>query len=181
MKILITPKDLIERCLWSDYAYYIIKDLSTDEKNSIIRENKEFYLDEKDAYVIGLLSVVYTDNLIHKMNQYLDSVLENKSFGGKKKKADDEDNLNESATDEVVDKNQRLISKDIILQNIDDFIKEFPEAYEPNEHWFYSLKEVKEYSKELMQKVNKLKTTTIQGYPCIKIKDIKAIYTHHIS
>ena len=110
------------------------------------------------------------------MNQYLDSVLENKSFGGKKKKADDEDNLNESATDEVVDKNQRLISKDIILQNIDDFIKEFPEAYEPNEHWFYSLKEVKEYSKELMQKVNKLKTTTIQGYPCIKIKDIKAVY-----
>ena len=185
MKILITPKDLIERCLWTDYSNYILRNISTDDKNKMIKENLEINLDEKDAYVIGLLAVVYTDHLIFKMNNFLNQILEHKSFGGKKKKMTDNDNdlnneNNDDETDEVVDKNQRFISKDTLLQNIDDFIKEFPESYQPDEHWKYQLKEVEKYSKELMSKVNKLKTISIQNCPCVKIKDVKSLYYHKI-
>jgi len=78
MKIAITPEDLVRRCLWDHFVYYI---LGSDKNAEImLNENKELELSEKDALVIGLLKTIETDNLIHKFNTYVVDFLTNKSI-----------------------------------------------------------------------------------------------------
>ena len=71
MKISVTPEDLVRRCLWDHYVYYIVG--SDKEAEKILKENVEFEVSEREALVIGLLKVIETDNLIHKYNTYIDS------------------------------------------------------------------------------------------------------------
>ena len=66
MKITIFPEDLVKRCVWDNYTYYVVG--SEKEAEKILKENKEFDLSERDALVIGILKVIETDNLIHKFN-----------------------------------------------------------------------------------------------------------------
>ena len=69
MKIKVLPEDLVKRCLWDSYVYYILG--SDKEGDRILRENNEIDLSEKDALIIGLLKVIETDNLIFKFNTYV--------------------------------------------------------------------------------------------------------------
>ena len=73
MKILITPEDIVKRCLWDNYVYYILD--SNKEAEKILLENKEIELTEKDAFVIGLLKVMETENLIHRFNMNVSEFL----------------------------------------------------------------------------------------------------------
>jgi hypothetical protein len=66
MKILVCPEDLIKRCVWDHYVYYVLG--SDKEGERILKENNEFEIDERSAVVIGLLKVIETENLIHKFN-----------------------------------------------------------------------------------------------------------------
>ena len=73
MKISVTPEDLVRRCLWDHYVYYIVG--SDKEAEKILKENVEFEVSEREALVIGLLKVIETDNLIHKYNTYIEKFL----------------------------------------------------------------------------------------------------------
>ena len=81
MKILITPEDIVKRCLWDSYTYYIVG--SEKEAEKLLKENKEFELSERDAIVIGLFKVMETDNLIHRFNDYLTHFLTVRSLKDK--------------------------------------------------------------------------------------------------
>ena len=67
MTINIYPEDIVKRCLWDTYVYYVIGG-SDKEAEKILKENKEIAMSEQDALVIGLLKVIETDNLIFKFN-----------------------------------------------------------------------------------------------------------------
>ena len=70
MTIKIQPEDIVRRCLWDNYVYYILAG-SDKEAERLLAENQEMEISEKDALVIGLLKVIDTDNLIHKFNNHV--------------------------------------------------------------------------------------------------------------
>lgn len=78
MTINIYPEDIVRRCLWDTYVYYVIGG-SEKEAERILKENKEIAMSEQDALVIGLLKVIETDNLIFKFNTYIAELLSNRS------------------------------------------------------------------------------------------------------
>ena len=78
MKIILCAEDLIRRCVWDSYVYYVLG--SDKDAEQLLKENKEFEISERDALVIGLLKVIETSNLIHKFNTYVVDFLTNKSI-----------------------------------------------------------------------------------------------------
>ena len=63
MQIIISPNDIIQRCLWDKYKKFCLHEKDEKEIEKIIESNKPVSLNENDAYVIGLLKVIETDNL----------------------------------------------------------------------------------------------------------------------
>lgn len=133
MKITITPEDLVRRCLWDHFVYYI---LGSDKNAEImLNENKELEISEKDALVIGLLKTIETDNLIHKFNTYVVDFLTNKS-------------INNS--------NQVLIRKKALEIAVDKFLDKFPDYWIPNTIYKKSLSELVDYLEDFKIKLEKL-------------------------
>jgi len=66
MKITITPEEIVKRCLWDTYVYYVVG--SEKEAERMLKENVEIEVSERDALVMGLLKIVETTNLIHRFN-----------------------------------------------------------------------------------------------------------------
>lgn len=160
MKILVTPKDLIERCVWYEYEFYILKDMSLEERKRIIRENVEFEISEKDAFVIGLTKVIYTDNLNHKFNEFVDSVLKNKSF---------EHSVNDT---------RKFINKNLIISEVSRFMNKFPSAYEPNEHWKKQMEITADYIETIKEKIAKLPITIVQDYEMVSSISVQRLLVH---
>lgn len=133
MQIKIYPEDLIKRCVWDHYVYYIIG--SEKESEKILKENKEIEISERDALVIGLLKVIETDNLIHKFNTYVMELLTNKS---------------------VKEKDYLLVRKKAFDYAIDKFLDKFPDYWEPNLLYTKSLKELVDYVEIMKAEVEKL-------------------------
>jgi hypothetical protein len=133
MNITVTPEDLVRRCVWDHYVYYVVG--SDKEAEKILKENKEFEITEKDSLVIGLLKVIETDNLIHKYNTYLVDFLANKS-------------INNNA--------QVLIRKKALEICIDKFLDKFPDYWIPNSVYKNSLSELVDYIEEFKVKIEKL-------------------------
>jgi hypothetical protein len=159
MTITLTPHDLIERCLWFDYEYYILKDLSAGDKAVIVRENKQFTITERDAFVINLLKCIHTDNLVHKMNQFLQDQV---------------------VLRHVVDaEGRKLVSRDVMLEQIARFRKQFPASYEPNQKWKNAIHDVERYTDELKAKIMLLQTTLIEDWPHVNVVSFKKILDKH--
>jgi hypothetical protein len=133
MNITVTPEDLVRRCVWDHYVYYVVG--SDKEAEKILKENKEFEISERDSLVIGLLKVIETDNLIHKYNTYLVDFLANKS-------------INNNA--------QVLIRKKALEICIDKFLDKFPDYWVPNSLYKNSLSELVDYIEEFKVKIEKL-------------------------
>jgi len=138
MQIKIYPEDLIKRCVWDHYVYYIIG--SEKESEKILKENKEIEISERDALVIGLLKVIETDNLIHKFNTYVMEFLTNKS---------------------VKEKDYLLVRKKAFDYAIDKFLDKFPDYWEPNTLYTKSLKELVDYVEIMKVEVEKLEVHKI--------------------
>jgi len=133
MKILIYPEDILKRCLWDTFTYYIVG--SEKEAEKILKENAEFELSERDAIVIGLLKVMETDNLIHRFNDYLIHFLTVRS---------------------LKDKDNFLIKKKSVETAIEKFLEKFPPYWNPNIVYKQSLKDLIEYTTYLSDKIEKL-------------------------
>jgi len=133
MKIILTSEDLVRRCVWDHYVYYIVG--SEKEGERILKENKEFEISERDALVIGLLKVIETDNLIHKFNSYLVDFLTNKSINNN---------------------NQVLIRKKSLEICIDKFLDKFPDYWVPDNLYKNSLSDLVTYIEDYKTKVEKL-------------------------
>jgi len=156
MKIQVFPEDLVRRCLWDSYVYYILG--SDKEGQRILEENNEFEISERDALVIGLLKVIETDNLIHKFNTHVAEFLANKT-----KKEDD----------------LLLVSKKAFDTTVDKFLDKFPDYWEPSVRWSSSLKDLVEYISDFKSKMESLEVHTIEDrnmtfelYPSNSIKKL---------
>jgi hypothetical protein len=133
MKIILSPEDMVKRCLWDSYTYYIIG--SEKEAEKILKENKEFEISERDAIVIGLLKVMETDNLIHRFNDYLTHFLTIRS---------------------IKEKESFIIKKKSLETNIEKFLDKFPDYWTPSVNYSNSLKDLVIYIDQLKEKINKL-------------------------
>ena len=156
MKIFITPEDIVKRCLYDSWTYYIVG--SEKEAERLLKENQEFEITERDAIVIGLLKVIETDNLIHRFNDYLTHFLTIRA---------------------VKEKETFLIRKKSIETTIEKFLEKFPEYWNPDVIYRKSLDELKDYIAILSENLNKLEIIkhTIQNinyefYNANKIKKL---------
>jgi hypothetical protein len=155
MTINIYPEDIVRRCLWDTYVYYVIGG-SDKEAERILKENKEIAMSEQDALVIGLLKVIETDNLIFKFNTYIAELLSNRS----------------SKVNEYL-----LIRKKTFDSAIEKFVDKFPDYWVPSLSYIHSLKELVEYVDAMKLEVEKLeihkvvdKNVTYEFYNSATIK-----------
>lgn len=157
MTINIYPEDIVKRCLWDTYVYYVIGG-SEKEAERILKENKEITMSEQDALVIGLLKVIETDNLIFKFNTYIMELLTNKS----------------SKVNEYL-----LIRKKTFDTAVDKFVDKFPDYWVPGLAYIRSLKELVEYVEAMKVEIEKLeihkvvdKNVTYEFYNSATIKKL---------
>jgi len=160
MQITVTPKDLIERCLWANYEYYILKNTPQAEVNVIIEKNAPIQISEKDAFVIGLLKVIYTNNLVHKFNQYIKSILEAKSFPHPSS-------------------SKKLIGRDSLVESVEKFSKTFPSAYVPDKVWEKEIEKVTAYISELKERIQGLDVVVVQDWACVNADSIRKMLMEH--
>lgn len=135
MKITLCAEDLIRRCVWDNYVYYVVG--SDKEAEKILKENREMEISERDALIIGLLKVIETDNLIHKFNTYVVEILTNKSIHSPQK-----DGL--------------LIRKKTFDTAVDKFLDKFPDYWDPTINWTNALKDLVECINDLKDELEKL-------------------------
>jgi len=139
MKIILCAEDLIRRCLWDSYVYYVLG--SDKDAEQLLKENKEFEISERDALVIGLLKVIETSNLIHKFNTYVVEFLTNKSINQGK---------------------DVLVRKKGLENAVDKFLDKFPDYWIPNTEYKKSLTELVDYIeifKSGVEKIDIIKVT----------------------
>lgn len=158
MQITITPEDLIRRCVWDNYVYYVLG--SEKEAEKILKENQPMELSERDALIIGILKVIETDNLIHKFNTYVVEILTNKSIHSPQK-----DGL--------------LIRKKTFDLAVDKFLDKFPDYWEPNISYTNALKDLVVCINDLKGELEKLeihkivdKNVTYEFYNSNNIKKL---------
>lgn len=158
MQIKIYPEDLIKRCVWDSYVYYILG--SEKEAEKILKENREIDISERDALIIGLLKVIETENLIHKFNTYTIEILSNKSIHSPQK-----DGL--------------LIRKKTFDTAVDKFVDKFPDYWEPSTSWTNSLKDLVDYIANMKKDLESLeihkivdKNVTYEFYNSNNIKKL---------
>lgn len=147
MKILITPHDIIERALWQKYQFFILegeKELPQSEIDEMIKENKEFEISEREALIMNLLKCIETDNLVHRLNQHILHILGVRST-------------------EVTNNKKKLlcITKASVDNELNKFLKNFPDTWVPNVQFEKSLRECKIYVDELNDKLSKLVTIEV--------------------
>lgn len=133
MKILICPEDIVKRCLWDSYVYYILG--SEKEAEKILKENKEVEISERDALIIGLLKVVETDNLIHRFNDYLVHFLTVKS---------------------IKEGDQVLTKKKSLEFAIDKFLDKFPDYWTPPTSYKIGIQDLIAYIEKLKLSIEEL-------------------------
>ena len=133
MEIKIFAEDIVKRCLWDTYVYYVVG--SEKEAEQILKENKEIIISERDSLIIGLLKVIETDNLIFKFNNFVVELLTNKSS-----------KVNEYS----------LIRKRTFDYAVDKFLDKFPDYWTPNSSYIKSLKELVGYIDNFKLEIDKL-------------------------
>jgi len=161
MQILINPENIIKRCLWAKYKKFVLKGKSDEEVNKIIEENVDTIISENDAYVIGLLKVIETENLIHRFNLHVDDFLKIKS---------------------TINKERVIINKSALLKEILEFKDMFPDAYKPNSVYLDAITDMKKYVVEIYELVEQLEIIQVPQrdgkiYTYVLSSDVNKIIT----
>ena len=149
MIITICPEDIIRRCLWSDYKRFVLKDKSEQEIQILIKENKPIVLTENDAYAIGLLKVIETDNLIHRFTVHMKEMINIKS--------------------NIFDKNVYMSVK-IVENELESFKKRFPVSWNSDSIYQKSIEELNIHINNLQAQIKNFEIFEF------KIKDKKIRY-----
>lgn len=152
MQIIVTPNDIIQRCLWDKYKKFCLFDKTEDEIKIIVELNKPISLGEDDAYVIGLLKIIETDNLVHRFNEDMLEFLQIKS--------------------NVID-DDLYISKYSITKFISSYYDKFPDYYKPNMSYKEGLDDLRKYINNVEEKINNLDIKTI--------KNRDKLFTYYVS
>jgi hypothetical protein len=142
MQILITPEDIIRRCLWLDYKRFCLKEKGEEELRKVIEENKPIALNEEDAYVIGLLKIIETPNLVHRLKEHMDEVLKIRSN---------------------IFNNKLYIIKSVALKEIGQFVQRFPDGFKAPFEYKKGIEDLKVFSEKIYAEVDKLQTQTFQN------------------
>jgi len=151
MQIIVTPEDIIKRCLFDKYKFFVLKKMTEDDIRVHVEENKPTVISENDAYVIGLLRIVETENIVHRFNIDIDEILKIKS------------NIHEVDGEKKV-----LIVKSVLLKDVLQFKDKFPEYYSPDIRYKKGIEEVLTYINNLYKEFDKLETIVLN----IKEKNI---------
>jgi len=158
MILTVTIEDIIRRCLWSDYKRFILKDKSEQEIKILIQENKPVVLSENDAYAIGLIKVIETDNLIHRFTVHMKEMINIKST--------------------IFDKNVYMSFK-IVENELESFKKRFPDSWVPDTVYEKSVNDIVNHINRLQEKLKdievhefKIKDKTVRYFLS---KDIKKL------
>lgn len=133
MKVLVKPSDLVKRCLWDTYVYYVIG--SEKEAECILLEDIEFEISESDAIVIGLLKCMETDNLIHKFNEHIIHMLTVKS---------------------TKEKDVLYIRKKTLETTIEKFMTKFPEYWDMPLNYKKGFEDMRVYIEGLNKDIERL-------------------------
>jgi hypothetical protein len=165
MKIIVKPSDLIGRLVWDMYEYHVLQDLSKKQINELIEKNEEFELSEKDAFVIGLLNTIFTDELIYKYTQYLRQILDIKNFSNLEHDKDG------SPT------HRSYVTKQMLLTYSDNFFKKIPTDYilvgEPK--FNIQLKQLTEIHEIFKNEIEQLEVSIVKKWECVKYGQVKKI------
>jgi len=156
MNILITPEDIIRRCLFTKYKKFVLKDKTKAEIIRIIEKNEIHSLSENDAYVIGLLKVIETDNLVHRFRLEIEEFVKIKT---------------------TVNKDRVIINKTAILNEIMEFKNRFPEYYVTDNFYQEKINEMKEFIDDVYGKVSDLEVIEIT----FKDKNYKFVYSKEVN
>lgn len=156
MQIIITPNDIIQRCLWDKYKKFCLYKNTEDEIKKLVEDNKPVSLSEEDSYAIGLLKVIETDNLIHRFNENILESLQIKSN---------------------IIKDELYINKNTILKEITTYLNKFPDYYKSPFNYKQAIDDLEIYIENMLLKIEKLETTNVKQREKIfiyfKSKDIK--------
>jgi len=160
MKISIKPSDIIKRALWYKYENYILDGKSKEEIRKIINEDEEFEIREEDALIINFITCIETDNLRHKLNDHIKHLFDIRST--------------EIATDKK--SNQIVITKNLIENELEKFLKNFPDEWESELNYKQGIKDLKKYIAVLKERLQKLQihNSDFQG------KTIEYIQVNHV-
>ena len=158
MQIIVTPNDIIQRCLWDKYKRFCLHDNNEEEIKNIVEANKPVSLSENDAYVIGLLKIIETDNLVHRFNDDVFDFLQIKSS---------------------IIKDDLYISKYAINKFVSSYYDKFPSYYNPNVSYAKGLVDLRAYIKVIEDRIANLETITIKNrdklFTYFMAKDIKKV------
>ena len=158
MQIIVTPNDIIQRCLWDKYKRFCLHDNNEEEIKNIVESNKPVSLSENDAYVIGLLKIIETDNLVHRFNDDIFDFLQIKSS---------------------VIKDDLYINKYAINKFVSSYYDKFPNYYKPNMSYSKGLSDLRSYIKVIENKISNLEVITIKNrdklFTYFMAKDIKKV------
>ena len=156
MQILLSAEEIIKRCLWSKYKKFALNKVPEEKIREIVEKNEPFVIEEELAYVIGLLKVVETSNLVHRFNQDVVHLL----------------NVRSTINNEKV-----LINKSVIVKEIIEYKNRFPEYYIADKEYSESISELNEYITEVYNKIieiDEIKITKFKG-------NIEKVYTFLLS
>ena len=158
MQILITPDDIIKRCLWTEYRRFCLKDRSEDEIKKAIEDNNPVVLKEDDAYVIGLLKIVETPNLVHRLKEHMDDLLKIRSN---------------------IFNNKLYIIKSVVLKEISSFRQRFPDEFKATFEYKKGIEDLHLFSERIYDDVDKLQTHSFQNgdktYVYVSSNSVKSI------
>lgn len=158
MKIVVTPGDLIERCVWDQYHRFVLRGkVRKKDIDELLKKNEEFEIDEKTAFVIGLLNRIHTPFLTYKLNQELKADLENKST-------------------HIEKEDRYYINKYNLEDTAHLFLRKFPKEYESKSLVFRrELEKLPELIEIFIYNLNQLESIMYKGAPMVKIKQVKKI------
>lgn len=142
MQILITPEDIIRRCLWLEYKRFCLRDKAEDEIKVLIEENKPTIIKEEDAYVIGLLKVVDTPNIVHRFKEHMNDILKIRSN---------------------IFNNKLYIIKSVVIKEISGFKQRFPDGFKPTFEYKNGIEELFLFVDKVLIEAEKLSVYSFQN------------------
>lgn len=152
MQIIVNPNDIIQRCLFDKYKKFCLFDKTDSEIEKIVEENKPISLSENDAYVIGLLKIIETDNLVHRFNEDIIECIQIKSN---------------------VINDELYINKSSIRKFVTNYLDKFPSYYKPPLSYRQGIDDLVTYVTNIGDGLDNLET--------IDITNKEKVYTYYLS